>query len=54
MDWKARFTQDPTRPLVQCHDRVIRYSYETDIEGASSIGLSEVWDDKRAEIILKK
>lgn len=54
MDWKAKFTHDPTKPLAQCHDRVIRYSYETDIEGASSIGLSEVWDDKRVEIILKK
>ena len=54
MDWKARLTHDPTKPLAQGHDRVIRYSYETDIEGASSIGLSEVWDDKRVEIILKK
>lgn len=52
--WKARFKHDPTQPLEKCEDRVIRYSYETDIEGASCIELGEVWDDKRALAILKK
>lgn len=52
--WKARFKQDPTQPLARCEDNVIKYSYETDIEGCSSIRLGDVWDDKRAQTILKK
>lgn len=52
--WKARFKHDPTGPLVQCTDKVIQYSYQTDLEGGSSVDLGEVWEDHRAQKILKK
>ena len=52
--WKARFRIDPTQPLAGSEDKVLRYSYEMDIQGASGIALSEVWTDKRARKILAK